>query len=208
MISLKDLNLRRNRLEVLPDGKITITYFLLFLFFISCYLKWCCEEAKLFKLLLIFTFFSHTSRKVYPSCKKLYVICEVITIGVCFVNYLTVIATKNWINVFSLNWKIYYFWFIKKKIKLMLNLEMQEKKLVLNRYPVLIEVCKTSWPVLINKVIILWYFSWGHPCVKLLQLLPWSPHHLLDFILDSVLKHRWKVVFALVTNQGCQKVLK
>ena len=32
MISLKDLNLRRNRLEVLPDGKITVTD--LFLFFI------------------------------------------------------------------------------------------------------------------------------------------------------------------------------
>lgn len=34
MISVKDLNLRRNRLEVLPDGKITVTYLFCFFFFI------------------------------------------------------------------------------------------------------------------------------------------------------------------------------
>ena len=32
MISVKDLNLRRNRLEVLPDGKIAVTYLFVFFF--------------------------------------------------------------------------------------------------------------------------------------------------------------------------------
>ena len=35
MISLKDLNLRRNRLEVLPDGEITITGLFLFVFLLA-----------------------------------------------------------------------------------------------------------------------------------------------------------------------------
>ena len=51
MISLKDLNLRRNRLEVLPDGEITITGLFLFVFFISSYSKYCYEEATVLRWL-------------------------------------------------------------------------------------------------------------------------------------------------------------